>query len=132
MEDANTLVAGITYLQTLRGVDNFFPDNNACRKYLAGFRWPHACQCPACDSLKAPLITARGYPHRQECSTETAITSGTIFLENSLSSKEMIFRNPAGYKSEFHILNSDQLYKYVEGITQWGVLNEIKINIRRA
>ncbi len=79
MRDANTLVAGIDYPRTLQEFDNFFPNDDACRKYLTRLRWPHGCQCPACDSLKAPWITARGYLHCQECSTETSIISGTIF-----------------------------------------------------
>jgi transposase-like protein len=79
MRDANTLVAGIDYPRTLQEFDTFFPNEDACRKYLAQLRWPQGCQCPACDSLKAPWITARGYLHCQECSAETSITSGTIF-----------------------------------------------------
>jgi transposase-like protein len=79
MRDANTLVAGIDYPRTLQEFDNFFPNDDACRNYIARLRWPHGCQCPACDSLKAPWITARGYLHCQGCNTETSITSGTIF-----------------------------------------------------
>lgn len=79
MRDANTLVAGIDYPRTLQEFDNFFLNEDVCRKYLVQLRWPQGCQCPACDSLKAPWITARGYLHCQECSTETSITSGTIF-----------------------------------------------------
>ena len=54
MRDANTLVAGIDYPRTLQEFDTFFPNEDACRKYLAQLRWPQGCQCPACDSLKAP------------------------------------------------------------------------------
>jgi len=79
MRDANKLVAGIDYPRTLQEFDSFFPNEDACRKYLVQLRWPQGCQCPACDSSKSPWITARGYLHCKECRTETSITSGTIF-----------------------------------------------------
>lgn len=79
MRNAKTLVAGIDYPRTLQEFDIFFPSEEACRKYLVQLRWPEGCQCPACNSSKAPWITARGYLHCQECNTETSITSGTIF-----------------------------------------------------
>ena len=91
MRDANTLVAGIDYPRTLQEFDTFFPNEDACRKYLAQLRWPQGCQCPACDSLKAPWITARGYLHCQECSTETSITSGTIFEKTRYPLKTWFF-----------------------------------------
>lgn len=91
MRDAHTLVAGIDYPRRLQEFDTFFPNEDACRKYLAQLRWPQGCQCPACDSLKAPWITARGYLHCQECSTETSITSGTIFEKTRYPLKTWFF-----------------------------------------
>jgi transposase-like protein len=79
MRNSKTLVAGIDYPRTLQEFDTFFPNEEACRKYIVQLRWPQGCQCPACRSPKAPWITARGYLHCQECKRETSISSGTIF-----------------------------------------------------
>jgi transposase-like protein len=91
MRDANKLVAGIDYPRTLQEFDSFFPNEDACRKYLVQLRWPQGCQCPACDSSKSPWITARGYLHCKECRTETSITSGTIFEKTRYPLKTWFF-----------------------------------------
>ncbi len=79
MTNAKSLVAGIDYPRSLPEFDAYFPNEEACRRYLVQLRWPQGCKCPACTAQKVPWITKRGYLHCRECGKETSITSGTIF-----------------------------------------------------
>ncbi len=79
MANAINLVAGIDYPRSLPEFDAYFPNEEACRRYLVQLRWPQGCKCPACTAQEAPWITERGYLHCRECGKETSITSGTIF-----------------------------------------------------
>jgi transposase-like protein len=79
MKKSYDLVAGIDYPRTFQEFDNFFANEEACRKYIVQLRWPQGYQCPRCYSKKAPWITARGYLHCRACEAEVSITSGTIF-----------------------------------------------------
>jgi len=79
MTNAKNLVAGIDYPRSLPEFDAYFPNEEACRRYLVQLRWPQGCKCSACTAQEAPRITERGYLHCRECGKETSITSGTIF-----------------------------------------------------
>jgi len=46
MRDANKLVAGIDYPRTLQKFDNFFPNEDACRKYSCSFVGPKTVNAP--------------------------------------------------------------------------------------
>ena len=85
------LVAGIDYPQTIQEFDAFFPNEEACRKFLAHIRWPNGFNCKSCQSSKTPWITARGYLHCRDCGTEKSITSGTIFEKTRYPLKTWFF-----------------------------------------
>ena len=57
MKNSYDLVAGIDYPRSFQEFDNFFANEEACRKYIVQLRWPQGYQCPRCYSKKAPWIT---------------------------------------------------------------------------
>ena len=43
-------IGGHDYPRTYQEFQSWFPDELACREYLAGLRWPHGFSCPGCGS----------------------------------------------------------------------------------
>ena len=54
-------VAGIDYPRTFEEFDRFFPDEDACRRYLTRVRWRAGFSCGGCGCGDSPWVTARGY-----------------------------------------------------------------------
>jgi transposase-like protein len=66
------------YPQTLLDFDESFPDEEACRQYLARLRWPDGYKCETCGSPEA-WLTSRGLMHCKMCGHQASVTAGTIF-----------------------------------------------------
>jgi transposase-like protein len=65
---------------TYREFVRFFPDDDACGRYLAGLRWQAGFFCSACKQL-APQAwrESRGRFACPSCQHQTSVTAGTIF-----------------------------------------------------
>jgi hypothetical protein len=70
--------AGIDYPGTWPSFEAWFPDDDACREYLARVRWPDGFVCPRCDGRDA-WMTGRGLWMCRSCGRQTSVTAGTIF-----------------------------------------------------
>lgn len=66
------------YPGTWPSFESWFPDDDACRAYLARVRWPDGFVCPHCAGTDA-WLTGRGLWMCQACGRQTSVTAGTIF-----------------------------------------------------
>ena len=71
------------YARTLAEFEARFATEEACRTYLAAFRWPAGFRCPVCQGLEA-WRTARGLWVCRACHRHTSVTAGTIFQDTRL------------------------------------------------
>ena len=74
---------GVDYPGTWQAFESWFPDDDACREFLADVRWPDGFRCPACDGGEA-WTTARGLWVCRGCGRQTSVTAGTIFHRSAL------------------------------------------------
>ena len=70
--------AGVDYPGTWQSFESWFPDDDACREFLSGVRWPEGFVCPNCDAGEA-WLTGRGLWMCRSCGRQTSVTAGTIF-----------------------------------------------------
>jgi ISXO2-like transposase domain/Transposase zinc-ribbon domain len=68
----------VDYPATWPAFEAWFPDESACRDYLAGLRWPDGFRCGTCGESDA-WQTARGLWMCRHCGHQSSITAGTIF-----------------------------------------------------
>lgn len=66
------------YPGTWQSFESWFPDDAACREFLARVRWPDGFVCPNCAAGDA-WLTARGLWMCRTCGRQTSLTAGTIF-----------------------------------------------------
>jgi hypothetical protein len=71
-------VGGIDYPRTYVEFREWFPDDDSCREYLAGLRWPADFECPRCGG-GGFWRTGRGLRMCPVCGLKTSVTAGTIF-----------------------------------------------------
>ena len=71
-------VGGVDYPRTYQEFRSWFPDDRACREYLAGLRWPNGFSCPNCG-CGGFWQDERGLRMCVDCSLKTSVTAGTIF-----------------------------------------------------
>jgi Transposase zinc-ribbon domain len=71
-------VGGRDYARAYQEFRSWFPDEVACREYLAGLRWPQGFSCPSCGSGGC-WRTGAGLWMCAECGLKTSATAGTIF-----------------------------------------------------
>src|SRR5674476_171131 len=71
-------VGGTDYPRTYQEFRAWFPDDQACREYLAGLRWPNGFSCPNCG-CGGFWRGERGLRMCVECAVKTSVTAGTIF-----------------------------------------------------
>jgi hypothetical protein len=69
---------GVDYPATWPAFETWFPDDAACRAYLARLRWPDGFRCVSCGGTEA-WETAQGRWMCRECGRQTSVTAGTIF-----------------------------------------------------
>ena len=78
--------AGVDYPATWQSFESWFPDDDACRRYLTRLRWPDGFVCPMCGNPEG-WPTARGLWMCRSCNRQTSITAGTIFHRSRLPLK---------------------------------------------
>lgn len=68
---------------TMAEFDAKFPDEDACRSYLAATRWPHGPECPRCGNDQVYELNTRPYHWQcQKCQQggyRFSVLVGTIF-----------------------------------------------------
>lgn len=78
-DDARYPRRGIDYPRDLPEFDEFFPDEDACWRYLERLRWPDGFQCPKCGTQGEPWRTSRRRLVCRHCEHQHSVTRGTIF-----------------------------------------------------
>ncbi len=61
-----------------------FADEDKCRDYLEGLRWPDGVRCPRCDSDKVSRIVKRNQFDCDSCRYQFSVTAGTLFHDSHL------------------------------------------------
>ncbi len=61
-----------------------FHDENKCRRYLEGLRWPDGLTCPRCGGKTISRITTRNQLDCDSCRYRFSVTAGTIFHDSHL------------------------------------------------
>jgi transposase-like protein len=61
-----------------------FHDEDRCRKYLEGLRWPDGLECPRCGGMTISHITTRHQLDCDSCRYRFSVTAGTIFHDSHL------------------------------------------------
>lgn len=64
-------------------VENF-GDDDACREYLAGLRWPDGIECPRCECKSVSQVRGRDQYMCNSCDYQFSVKSGTIFHDSHL------------------------------------------------
>ena len=77
--EAAHLKAGADYPSDLSEFDRFFPDEEACGRYLQAVRWPSGFVCPKCSHAGEAWRAKRGLLLCSSCRAPTSVTAGTIF-----------------------------------------------------
>jgi hypothetical protein len=77
---------GLSRQMTLAEFDRLFPDEDSCKRYLMGHRWPNGVRCPRCDNGK--VYTLKFKPFHWTCGVccnkprqpyRFSLIAGTIF-----------------------------------------------------
>jgi len=61
-----------------------FHDEDRCRRYLEGLRWPGGLECPRCGGKVISHITTRHQLDCDSCRYRFSVTAGTIFHDSHL------------------------------------------------
>lgn len=61
-----------------------FHDEDRCRRYLEGLRWPDGLECPRCGGKTISRITTRHQLDCDSCRYRYSVTAGTIFHDSHL------------------------------------------------
>ncbi len=61
-----------------------FHDEDRCRRYLEGLRWPDGLECPRCGGKTISRITTRHQLDCDSCRYRFSVTAGTIFHNSHL------------------------------------------------
>ena len=74
--------------RTLAEFRAWFPDETACRAYLARCRWPDGYRCPRCGHGQAFELPRRGLWQCKVCGHQTSVTGGTVLHRTRTSLRE--------------------------------------------
>ncbi len=72
-------VAGQDYPRTWDQFLDWFPDDEACRRYLEDIRWKQGFVCPGCEEPAVAFQGSRGRWICRHCRRQSTVTAGTIF-----------------------------------------------------
>ena len=61
-----------------------FHDEDKCRRYLEGLRWPDGLECPRCGGKTISRITTRNQLDCDSCRYRYSVIAGTIFHDSHL------------------------------------------------
>lgn len=67
-----------TFPRSLFELQQRFPDERACRVYLAASRWPDGFRCPRCEGSAGLELPSRGLWRCGACGLDTSVTAGTV------------------------------------------------------
>lgn len=73
----------IGYPDTMQEFFEKFPNDEACRQYVAQVRWGAGFLCPACGNTEA-WKKSRGTYRCAQCRHDTSITAGTVFGDSRI------------------------------------------------
>jgi transposase-like protein len=72
-------VAGRDYPRTWDQFLDWFPDEEACRRYLEDIRWRDGFMCSSCGEIGEAFHGSRGRWICRHCRHQCSVTAGTIF-----------------------------------------------------
>ena len=72
-------MAGRDYPRTWAEFVAWFPDDDACLRYLRQLRWPEGFVCTKCGVIGEPYESTRGRLVCSSCRHQATVTAGTIF-----------------------------------------------------
>ena len=78
LSEATRLRAGVDYPADLSQFDRFFPDEEACARYLERLRWRDGFVCPKCQEAGEPWQMSRALLLCPRCRAQVSVTAGTI------------------------------------------------------
>jgi len=67
-----------TFPRSLFELQKRFPDEEACRQYLADSRWPEGFRCPRCKGQSELELPSRLLRRCGDCGLDTSLTAGTV------------------------------------------------------
>ena len=76
---ASHLRGGVDYPRNRVDFDDFFPDDQACLRYLERLRWLEGFVCPCCAHSGTPWRSSRGLLICRYCRKHASVLAGTIF-----------------------------------------------------
>ena len=91
-----------------------FPDDDACRAYLFGSRWPDGFVCPACGGRAYCELATRGLFQCNACRRQTSPIAGTIFASTHLPLQ-------VWFRAMYHLTQSKQGISSIELARRLGV-----------
>ena len=78
----------VIHQMTIAQFEAQFPDDNACKAYLAAHRWPSGVHCPRCGNVKVYELESRSFHWQcQQCTTSGyrfSVLVGTIFENTNM------------------------------------------------
>jgi transposase-like protein len=113
---------------TLLEAVRYFSDEDRCRDFLAGLRWPNGVRCIKCDSDRAGFLATRSLWRCKDCRKEFSVKRGTIFEDSPIPLSKWlpaIWLYSAGKKGR----SSHQLARDL-GVTQktaWFMSHRIRL-----
>lgn len=69
---------------SIQEFEEVFPDETACRVYLASTRWPDGFECPRCGHREYTYVSTRQLFECKVCSYQCSLISSTIFQDTKL------------------------------------------------
>jgi transposase-like protein len=70
---------GIDYPGDVTEFEQWFPDEEACLRFLERLRWPDGFECPRCGRKRDPWRSSHGHLICPDCRKKVSVTAGTIF-----------------------------------------------------
>jgi len=126
--DATRLRAGVDYPRDLSQFDRFFPDEDACLRYLEGLRWPEGFVCPKCQQPGDVWRMKRGLLLCRRCRAQVSVTAGTIF-EGTRKPLKLWFIAAweiTGHKYGANALNVKRMLGVSSYKTAWAWLHKLR------
>jgi len=95
------------YPRTALELHDLFPNEQACRDYLARLRWPEGLRCPDCDATEVWSMTPPFY-RCVHCGYDFTVTAGTLFADTHKPLR-------LWFEAIWHVTNQQA------GASAWGV-----------
>ena len=121
-------MAGRDYPRTWAEFVAWFPDDDACLRYLRKLRWSDGFACPRCGLSSAPYESTRGRLVCSSCGHQATVTAGTIFekTRTPLSTWFAAAWQVAGQKNGLSAMALKQLLGLGSYQTAWTMLHKLR------